>query len=675
MIMKKFLSIILSIVFVIGVFVSVPVTITASAASQSDLTFKLNSDGKSYSVTDCKDEAKGAITIPSTYKNKPVTKIGAGAFQYCINLTSIKIPNTITHIGESAFSQIHSVKSITIPDSVKVIGKNSFSHNNNLTSIKIGKGIKEIPEFAFCNNYSLKSVTIPGNVKTIGRCAFADSDKIEVINIQKGVTTIGELAFYMNTKVKTLVLPEGLKTIGNQAFYGLNSLKMCVIPSTVTSIGEKSIGYQSSSTQVKGFKIYSKKGSAAEKYAKNNKFTFAETSKLTLATPTVKVVNTKTGIKVEWNKISNAQSYIIYRSIYNASTKKWSKWSAIKNYEGSNQYLDKKVALGTIYRYTVRAVNGNVLSKYKASDSIRYNITPAVTYKNVTNGISVSWSTAANAKGYTVYRSEYNTKTKKWSKWASRGTAKANISSWTDKKVTSGVIYKYTVRAVNGSFKSKYNNNTKEILYLKTPAVKISNVATGVKVSWGKITGAKNYDVYRKVIDNSGVTSTGWVKIATVSAKQNYYLDENVKNGYEYAYTVRTLGKTANSSFKSDYKSSSVLIYLSTPQVSVSAEDNGIKVDWDINEYACNGYRVYRAVYNAETEKWSSWTGIIDITNAEICEYLDQSVEDGVKYRYTVRARSGKNASSYVASEDVTASLKAEETTIPEETVTDVVEQ
>ena len=673
--MKKITSVILSIVFVIGLFVSVPVTITANAASQSDLIFKLNSDGKSYTVTDCKDEATGTITIPATYKNKPVTKVGAGAFQFCIYLTSITIPNSITHIGENAFSQIHSVKSITIPDSVKVIGEAAFSHNNNLTSIKIGKGLSSIPKYAFRNNYNLKSITIPGNVRTIGMGAFADCGELEVINIQKGVTTIGELAFYMNTKVKSLILQEGLKTVGNQAFYGLDSLKTCVVPSSVASIGKMAVGYQSSSTQVKGFKIYSKKGSTAEKYAKNNNLTFAETSELTLATPTVKAVNTKTGVKVEWNKISNAQSYIIYRSTYNASTKKWSKWSAIKNYESSNQYLDKKATLGTIYRYTVRAVNGNVLSKYKSSDNIRYNVTPTVSYKNVSTGISVSWSTAANATGYTVYRSEYNTKTKKWSGWKSRGTKKANISSWTDKSVTSGVIYKFTVRAVNGSFKSKYNNNTKEILYLKTPTVKTSNVATGVKVSWDKITGAKNYDVYRKVIDKLGVNSTGWIKIATVSAKQNYYLDEKVKNGYEYVYAVRALGKTSNSSFKSAYISSSALVYLSVPQVSVAAEDNGIKVSWDENEYAGSGYRVYRAVYNTETKKWSSWLVIADITKAEICEYLDESVEDGVTYRYTVRALLKKNASSYIASEDITASLKAEEPTVPEETVTDVVEQ
>ena len=52
----------------------------ADAATTSDLTFKLNDDGKSYSVTDCISPASGALTIPSTYNGYPVTTIGYKAF-------------------------------------------------------------------------------------------------------------------------------------------------------------------------------------------------------------------------------------------------------------------------------------------------------------------------------------------------------------------------------------------------------------------------------------------------------------------------------------------------------------------------------------------------------------------------------------------------------------------
>ncbi|MGN1315871.1 MAG: hypothetical protein ACI4VW_02300 [Acutalibacteraceae bacterium] len=47
--------------------------VKASAANESDLSFTLNDDGESYSVTDCNTSASGEIVIPSTYNGLPVT--------------------------------------------------------------------------------------------------------------------------------------------------------------------------------------------------------------------------------------------------------------------------------------------------------------------------------------------------------------------------------------------------------------------------------------------------------------------------------------------------------------------------------------------------------------------------------------------------------------------------
>ena len=53
-----------------------------------------------------------------------------GAFEYCENLTSIEIPNSVTSIGAG-----------------------TFEHCENLTSIKIPNGIKNIGDYAFENRH------------------------------------------------------------------------------------------------------------------------------------------------------------------------------------------------------------------------------------------------------------------------------------------------------------------------------------------------------------------------------------------------------------------------------------------------------------------------------------------------------------------------------------------
>ena len=166
-----------------------------------------------------------------------------------------------------------------------------------------------------------------------------------------------------------------------------------------------------------------------------------------LATPTVTQKNTAKGIQVNWNKIDGAESYVVYRSVYSGG--KWSKWASIKKGVTGTSYVDGTVKLGTSYKYTVRAVNGSVMSGYQnTKDGAAYNVTPTVKVALAAKGIKVSWSTAANATGYTVYRMEYNTKTKKWSGWKKMGTAKASKTNWTDKSAKKGVQYKYTVKAV-----------------------------------------------------------------------------------------------------------------------------------------------------------------------------------------------------------------------------------
>ena len=70
-------------------------------------------------------------------------------------------------------------------------------------------------------------------------------------------------------------------------------------------------------------------------------------------------------------------------------------------------------------------------------------------------------------------------------------------------------------------------------------------------VTYGKVTGATEYIVYRK--NGNG----NWSKIATVTGnKKTTYLDKTAKKGVTYTYTVRAV----NGKYKSLYNSKGLTV-------------------------------------------------------------------------------------------------------------------
>lgn len=237
----------------------------SDAASASDLTFTLNANGNSYSVTDCDESAGGTLTIPSTYNGKPVTGIGDYAFSNCTGLTGITIPNSVTSIGTHAFYNCTGLTGITIPDSVTNMGGAALRGCSSLESITIPfvgnmKKTASAPyqypfgfifgvfsyadSLAITQGYyclgnritadtyyipaSLKSVTVTGGNILYG--AFANCINLTEITLCNSVTRIENYAFNRCTGLTSVTIGDSVTNIASFAFYGCGSLESITIP-------------------------------------------------------------------------------------------------------------------------------------------------------------------------------------------------------------------------------------------------------------------------------------------------------------------------------------------------------------------------------------------------------------------------------------------------------------
>ena len=151
------------------------------------------------------------------------------------------IPDSVTSIGNCAFEDCANLTSITIPDSVTSIGNWAFCDCENLTSVNIPDGVTSIGKWTF-HYTNLISVTIPDGVTSIGDHAFCDCANLKSITIPDSVTSIGALAFRRCTSLASITIPNSVTSIGRSAFEDCTSLADVTMGDGVTSIDSDAFG-------------------------------------------------------------------------------------------------------------------------------------------------------------------------------------------------------------------------------------------------------------------------------------------------------------------------------------------------------------------------------------------------------------------------------------------------
>ncbi|MGN0526238.1 MAG: hypothetical protein ACI4IF_02280 [Acutalibacteraceae bacterium] len=259
--------------------------------------------------------------------------------------------------------------------------------------------------------------------------------------------------------------------------------------------------------------------------------------------------------------------------------------------------------------------------------------------ENASNGIKITWGKVTGAQSYNVYRKTYSNG--KWSGWSG---IKYGVTgtSYTDTTAKSGTTYAYTVRAKNAAGLSSYNTTGLKIKFLSTPKLtSISNGSGKVSVKWNKVTGASGYYVYRQTYSNG--KWSGWKKVATT--KDNYYNDTKVSSSNYYKYTVRAY----NGSYMSYYNTTGLKTkYLAAPKISsASSRRDGILINWNKISGA-SGYYVYRKAPSGD------WKKIATVKGNTTIKYLDETPRKGVTYQYCVKAYSGNYTSTYANTYKIT---------------------
>lgn len=148
-----------------------------------------------------KDQNEAFKQLNIGYNNETVTSLsfGDGAFQNCIELTSVNLSTTITTIPQFCFCECQNLTNLTGTDAITTIGDNAF---DNCT----------LQNFSF------------STIQTIGAYAFRHglSDSIDTIILPSTLTHIGNYGLYNNHFLK-IWLDFPLNNDGQYQFYTLGT--------------------------------------------------------------------------------------------------------------------------------------------------------------------------------------------------------------------------------------------------------------------------------------------------------------------------------------------------------------------------------------------------------------------------------------------------------------------
>ena len=170
-----------------------------------------------------------SIELPS------VVHIGISAFEECMALNSISLPNKqISYIGDAAFNGCM-LKKVVLSNNYVVSRFSSVF--KGVEEVEIADGVTSISDRAFAGCYWLKdSINIPKSVTNIGANAFEGCIGLCSISMPS-TQQIDDSAFSGCSALTSVIFSNNLNSLGNDAFTNCSSIKSITLPQNVSYIG------------------------------------------------------------------------------------------------------------------------------------------------------------------------------------------------------------------------------------------------------------------------------------------------------------------------------------------------------------------------------------------------------------------------------------------------------
>lgn len=252
--------------------------------------------------------------------------------------------------------------------------------------------------------------------------------------------------------------------------------------------------------------------------------------------PELKITTSAGKPQIYWSPVSGAVRYWIYRSTDNKN---------FDRYDGTNNtsYTNGSTNMGTTYYYKVKAVNAEgTASDFSVSKGIRRKpAAPSVSIYRSSGKPQLKWKAVTGASKYWIYRSTDGVNYKYYD-----CTTK---TSYTNGSVTVGTTYYYKVKAVavvNGSNVASAYSGAKSLkASTAAPSVRITTSSGKPKLSWGSVTGATKYWIYRSTDGKSFSYYT--------STTNKTYTNTGAKKNTKYYYKVKAVKVVSGKSIASAY--------------------------------------------------------------------------------------------------------------------------